>query len=209
VAGNLLSPSLPASAGPSVPARAKAMTFALVAALLLAGCATPRQAAAPPPPPDPRTLMPALENRIAVLVSEERERINSRARPLAIDPELTDIARQRARDMADKNYLAHAAPDGETSASILMAKDPRFQGLLGENMGAQHYTRQLGVDVDKFARAIVDQWLKSPQHRDNLAFADYNLTGIGASVNGDTVYVTELFATDLGLGPHIDAPAGK
>jgi hypothetical protein len=28
-------------------------------------------------------------------------------------------------------------------------------------------------------------------------------------VNGDTVYVTELFATDLGLGPHEDKPAPK
>jgi uncharacterized protein YkwD len=146
--------------------------------------------------------MPALENRIVVLIAEEREKIDARARPLAIDPELTDIARKRASDMAEKNYFAHTAPDGETSASILMDKDPRFQGLLGENMGAQHYTRQTGVDVNAFARAIVDQWLKSPQHRDNLAFADYNLTGVGAAVNGDTVYVTELFATDLGLGPH-------
>lgn len=177
------------------------------AALLLAcaGCASPPPAALPPPP-DPRTLMPALESRIAVLISEEREKIDAAARPLAIDPELTEIARARATDMAQKNYLAHTAPDGETSASILMAKDPRFQGLLGENMGAEHYTRQIGVDVDKFARAFVDQWLKSPQHRENLSFADYNLTGVGAAVNGDTVYVTELFATDLGLGPHLDAP---
>jgi len=146
--------------------------------------------------------MPALETRIAVLIEEERERIDAKARPLVIDPELSGIARKRAADMAAKNYLAHAAPDGETSASILMDQDPRFQGLLGENMAAQHYVKQTGVDVNAFARAIVDQWLKSPQHHDNLAFADYNLTGIGAAVNGDTVYVTELFATDLGLGPH-------
>ena len=87
---------------------------------------------------------------------------------------------------------------------LLEAGDADFQGLLGENMGAEHYRKELGVDVNKFARAIVDQWLNSPQHRDNLAFTDYNLTGVGAAVNGDTVYVTELFATDLGLGPHVD-----
>ncbi len=151
--------------------------------------------------------MPALETRIAVLIEEEREKIDSKARPLTIDPELSGIARERAADMAAKNYLAHAAPTGETSASILMDQDPRFQGLLGENMAAEHYVKQTGVDVNSFARAIVDQWLKSPQHHDNLAFADYNLTGIGAAVNGDTVYVTELFATDLGMGPHEDGAA--
>ena len=172
--------------------------------LVCAGCAeTPKQVALPPPP-DPKTLMPALETRIAVLIEEEREKINVKARPLVIDPELSGIARKRAIDMAAKNYFAHTAPTGETSASILMDTDPRFQGLLGENMGAEHYTKQIGVDVNKFARAIVDQWLNSPQHRDNLTMADYNLTGVGAAVNGDTVYVTELFATDLGLGPHED-----
>ena len=171
-----------------------------VVLLVCASCAETRQAALPPP--DPATLMPALETRIAVLIEEERERIDAKARPLVIDPELSGIARKRAADMAAKNYLAHAAPDGETSASILMDQDPRFHGLHDENPAAQHYVKQTGVDVNAFARAIVDQWLKSPQHHDNLAFADYNLTGIGAAVNGDTVYVTELFATDLGLGPH-------
>ena len=175
-----------------------------LALLFCAGCAGTHQAALPPPPPDPATLMPALEQRIAVLIEEERGKIDAKARPLAIDPELTGIARKRASDMAAKNYLAHAAPDGATSASILMDEDPRFQGLLGENMAAEHYVKQTGVDVNAFARAIVDQWLKSPQHHDNLAFAEYDLTGIGAAVNGDTVYVTELFATDLGMGPHID-----
>ena len=180
------------------------MPAALIAGVLLlcAACAQTKQAALPPPPPDPATLMPALEQRIAVLIEEEREKIDAHAKPLAIDPELTDIARKRASDMAKKNYLAHAAPDGQTSASILMDTDARFQGLLGENMAAQPYVKAIGVDVDKFARAIVDQWLASPHHRDNLAFADYNFTGVGAAVNGDTVYVTELFSTDLGLGPH-------
>ena len=179
---------------------------ALFLLLICAGCSTPKQMAAPqlPPPPDPKTLMPALEVRIAVLVEEEREKTGAHIRPLMIDPELTGIARKRAADMAAKNYFAHTAPDGETSASILMDTDPRFQGLLGENMGAEHYRKELGVDVNTFARAIVDQWLHSPQHRDNLLLADYNLTGVGAAVNGDTVYVTELFTTDLGLGPHID-----
>lgn len=181
----------------------------LLALLVLAGCAGTRQADAPPPPPDPHTQMAALESRIAVVVEEAREKIDPHARPLAIDPELGGIARKRSGDMAEKNYFAHAAPNGDTSATLLMAEDARFQGLLGENMGAVHYWKAYGIDVDKTAHSIVEQWLDSPKHRDNLAFADYNMTGIGAAVNGDTVYVTALFATDLGLGPHEDkgAPA--
>ena len=156
------------------------------------------------PPPDPKTLMPALEQRIAVLVADERSRIDPKARSLMIDPELSDVARKRAADMAAKNYFAHTAPNGDTSASILMSEDAHFQGLLGENMAAQHYAPAVAIDVDKLAHRFVDSWLTSAPHKENLSFADYNRTGVGAALNGDTIYVTQLFSTDLGLGPHDD-----
>lgn len=177
-----------------------------VALLLLActGCASIDEALRPAPP-DPKTLMPALELRIAVLIADERSRLAPDAKSLAIDPELGQIARQRAADMAAKNYFAHTAPNGDTSASLLMAEDAHFQGLLGENMAAQHYSPALGIDVEAFARRFVATWLASGSHKENLAFPGYNRTGVGAAVNGDTVYVTQLFATDLGLGPHQDA----
>lgn len=166
---------------------------------LLAACAevTP----AKPPMPDPAAQMPALENRIAMLVEAERQKIDPKAKSLTIDPELSRIARARAADMAAKNYLAHQGPDGATSASLLMKQDARWQGLLGENLAAQHYTRESGVAVDDFARRFLEEWLKSPPHRDNMAFAAYDHAGVGAAVNGDTVYVALLFSTDMGLPP--------
>jgi uncharacterized protein YkwD len=181
--------------------------FLLFAMLSLAACAT-QAPPGPPPPPDPKTQMGALETRIAVLVEEERHKIDPKARPLAIDPELSQIARARASDMAAKNYLAHQGPDGATSASLLMEQDAKWQGLLGENLAAQHYTKQSGVTVDEFARRFLDEWLKSPPHRDNMAFANYDHAGVGAAVNADTVYVAVLFSTDLGLPPRkSDGPA--
>ena len=118
------------------------------------------------------------------------------------------MARARATDMAAKNYLAHQGPDGATSASLLMQQDEKWQGLLGENLAAQHYTKQGGVAVEDFARRFLDEWLKSPPHRDNMAFADYDHAGVGAAVNGDTVYVAVLFSTDMGLpAPKPEGPA--
>jgi uncharacterized protein YkwD len=151
--------------------------------------------------------MAALEQRIAVLIDDERGRINPAAKSLMIDPELVRIARERVADMARQHYFAHRAPNGDTSATILMAEDEHFQGLLGENMAAQYYTPAIGVDVETFARAFVATWLNSPPHKENLSFPDYDRTGVGAAVNGNTVYVTQLFATDLGLGPHQDDAA--
>jgi hypothetical protein len=114
----------------------------------------------------------------------------------------------RASDMAEKKYLAHAAPNGDTSASLLMAQDAKWQGLLGENLAAQHYVPQSGVDVNAFAQRFLDEWMKSQPHRENLAFAGYDRTGVGAAVNGDTVYVTQLFSSDLGIKTDRDPASG-
>jgi uncharacterized protein YkwD len=175
--------------------------FPVLTALLLAGCAAETLPPPAPPPPDPKSQMGALETRIAVLVEEERHRMDPKAKPLAFDAELSKVARARASDMAQKNYLAHQGPDGATSASLLMQDDAKWQGLLGENLAAQHYTRQSGVSVGEFAPRFLDEWLKSPPHRDNMGFINYDHAGVGAAVNGDTVYVAVLFSTDLGLPP--------
>ncbi|MEO8300526.1 MAG: CAP domain-containing protein [Rhizomicrobium sp.] len=175
--------------------------FLLIAALLLAACSLHPKTPGAPLPPDPKTQMGALETRIAIMVEEQRQKLDPKARPLAIDPELSKIARARASDMAAKSYLAHAAPNGDTSASLLMKQDEQWQGLLGENLAAQHYTKQSGVTVEDFAQRFLDEWLKSQPHRDNMVFANYDHAGVGAAVNDDTVYVAVLFSTDLGLKP--------
>jgi uncharacterized protein YkwD len=170
--------------------------------LLLAGCASESEVyVPPPPPPDPHTQMAALEIRVFDLIQAERLKADPGAKPLALDSELVGVARKRSADMAAKGYMNHTAPDGSTSASIIMDEDVDFQGLLGENIAAQYYRPQLGVDVDAFARRFVDIWMNSPDHRKNILTPVYQRSGVGAAVNGDTVYVVQLFATDLGLPP--------
>jgi uncharacterized protein YkwD len=186
-------------------------------ALLLCGCATidgvKRQvglaATAPaptakvtplPPPPDPKTQMAELETRLGRLVEETRRKLEPKARPLQLDPALVKIARARAEDMAAKKYLASTAPDGKTSASLLMEADAQYQGLLGENVAAQYYVSQSGVDPAAFAQRFLETWLESPAHRDNMVFTEYDRAGVGAAVNNDTVYVSLLFSTTTKTG---------
>ncbi|MGH6828630.1 MAG: CAP domain-containing protein [Rhizomicrobium sp.] len=175
------------------------MKFVVLLPLLaLAACASTE----PKAPPDPQSLMPALASRIAFLVDRERHKLDPAARNLTIDPELTRIALARARDMAEKNYLAHVAPNGDTSASLLMADDATWQGLLGENLAAQPYAKETGVNLDRMARRFLDEWVKSDPHRENLAYPAYDRTGVGAAANGNTIYVAELFAAEAGpVGP--------
>ena len=181
------------------------MRFATIAFVLLAlaGCAS-LAPQVPPSLPDPQTQMTPLALRIANLVEEQRIKLDPKAKALPIEPKLTKIAQARASDMAAKNYLAHTAPTGETSATLLMADDAKWQGLLGENLAAQHYLKQSGVDVVTFAARFLDEWMKSAPHRENLAYPAYDRTGVGAAVNGDTVYVAQLFASDMGLKPPPD-----
>jgi uncharacterized protein YkwD len=151
--------------------------------------------------PDPASQMPALEARIYVLIQQKRGEIDPKAKPLALDTELVAIARKRSQGMAATNSFTGGSSDPHQSATMLMAEDAKFQGLIGENVAAQHYSAAAGIDVDAFAERFVATWLASTPHKQNLSFPDYTLTGVGAAVNGDTVYVTQLFAGDLGLGP--------
>jgi uncharacterized protein YkwD len=163
----------------------------------------------PRAPIDPHTQMAELEARIFELVQDERHKIDPNAKPLALDSELIGVARAHSDDMAAKNYFAHKSPTGESSADLIMDKDDKWQGLLGENLAAQHFNIGYDVDIEVFAHRFVDSWLESPSHKDNLAFAAYDKTGVGAAVSGDTIYVTELFATDLGLPPVKDNPKSR
>lgn len=166
-----------------------------VAALVLVGCAGQgRLATRRSPVSDPHQQLAALEHRIFVLVEKERLATNPSAKPLALDPELTAVARTHSEDMAREHFLGHRAPDGETTAKLMMARDKSFQGLLGENIAAQYYTKDIGINVNAYASRFVKTWMLSKSHRDNLTFSDYSKTGVGAAINGHEVFVTQLFA---------------
>lgn len=150
----------------------------------------------------------ALKMRIYVIVEEKRHRLETRAKPLMLDPQLAAAAQQHANAMA----AAHAmdGKNGKDNPAIraLMA-DPKFQGFVGENVAQQFYDPAAGIDVDKFAQAYLDIWLKSDDHTKNLSFYGFDRTGIGIATDGKAIFVSEIFATDLGLPPPPDDPADQ
>src|SRR5262249_52465772 len=133
---------------------ARAALFAGIA--LLAQSCTNMHVATNAPVPDPQTQMPALEQRIFDLVEAERLKIDPKAKVLMLDSELMGVARDHSADMAAKNYFAHAGPDGRTTADIIMDKDQDFQGLLGENIAAQHFVKGYPIDVEMLAHRFVE-----------------------------------------------------
>jgi len=143
--------------------------------------------------------MPLLEKRIVALVAEQRAKAAPKARVMLVDPALTAIARKRSAEMARTGSFS-SGDDPHVSATMLMNQDAKFQGLVGENVAAQRFTAKDGIDVEIFAKRFVDGWTASKPHLDNLSFPDYDHTGVGAALNADTVYVAQIFTTDLGLG---------
>ncbi len=162
----------------------------------------PPRPSRPLPPPDPQTLMPALERRVYELVDEERHKLARAAAPLALDSELVGVAREKSADMAAHRYAAHRAPNGQTTADLIMAKDAQFQGVLGETIAMQPFVPGYGIDVEALAHRIVETWLASAPHRETLADPAYTRTGLGAAATDDTIYVTALFGGDLAAPGH-------
>ncbi|HMI97166.1 MAG TPA: CAP domain-containing protein [Micropepsaceae bacterium] len=167
----------------------------LLVAFALAACAS---APVPKAPPSLEVQVGALKERLFVLVEAERHRLNDRAKPLILDPELMRAAQTHSEDMAKKRSFDVGNPDGNLAVNTLLA-DPKFRGFVGENSAAQYFTPRAGFDPDTYARGFLDIWLKSPDHRTNLMYEAFDKTGIGIAVNGDAIYAAELFATDLGL----------
>jgi len=171
----------------------------LLLVLALAACAGMR---GPPPIAEQMT---AVQLRLFIIVEEKRHRLDTRAKPLMLDPQLVAAAQKHADAMAKAHAMDETTPDHNPAIKALMA-DPKFQGFVGENIAQQFYNASEGVDVDKFAQAYLEIWLKSDEHRRNLAFYGFNRTGIGIATDGKAIFVSEIFSTDLGLPPPPDEP---
>ncbi|ELZ23680.1 hypothetical protein C475_15453 [Halosimplex carlsbadense 2-9-1] len=142
------------------------------------------------------------------------ERVNEIRRdrslePLASDEDLAEIATYYSRRMADEEFFAHTAPDGQT----LLDRYDRFGYDCRVDTGGQRYvtggenlaytyaytpvqTEDGVVSYDgnetRIARGIVEGWMNSPGHRENLLRPYWNREGIGVVLdpeNGRTQVV--------------------
>lgn len=107
--------------------------------------------------------------------------------PLKQNAELADAARRKAADMYSKNYWAHFAPDGSTSPWGFIRDSGYSYKYAGENL-AKGFTN---------SQSVVDAWMNSPSHRENLLSTNYQDVGfaiVPGSLEGeDTVLVVQMF----------------
>lgn len=109
---------------------------------------------------------------ITTLSNQARTQLNKK--PLTPNSKLMNAAQMKAEDMAKKHYFAHTAPDG-TLAWDYFKKVAYNYEVGGENLAI----------TNENAQAVIDGWLNSPTHRDNLLSTDYTDFGIGMAAYGD------------------------
>ena len=117
--------------------------------------------------PRPR---PDLEARMLELVNKER--VAAGLKPLAPDPELTEVARRHSTDMFARGYFAHDTPEGLDPFDRMREANVRFV-TAGENLA-------LAPTVQVAHRGLMN----SPGHRENLLHPQFGRVGIGIMDGG-------------------------
>jgi uncharacterized protein YkwD len=113
---------------------------------------------------DPRP-RPDLEVRMLDLVNQDR--VAAGLKPLAPDPELTEVARRHSADMFARGYFAHDTPEGRDPFERMREAKIRFE-TAGENLA-------LAPTVQVAHRGLMN----SPGHRANILNAQFGRVGIG------------------------------
>lgn len=147
----------------------------------------------------------AFEREVERAVHERvnEERTSRGLEPIAFDDRLAEIARYHSQDMAENDYFAHTAPDGETMGDRYDAfsydcRVPAGTTFLtgGENIFRVTY-RGSAASAETVADQAVTGWLNSPPHRENLLRPAWRNEGIGVDAvreDGEVhIYVTQNF----------------
>ena len=102
--------------------------------------------------------------------------------------DLDRVARIHSEDMARRGYLSHENPEGRNPLDRIATGASDGFTLAAENLGT--------TDRSDSTREILDAWLASPVHRQNLLAPPFNATGIGVARNSDGSWVyTQVYVT--------------
>ena len=113
---------------------------------------------------------PDLEKQMLDLVNQER--VKAGLKPLAPDPELTEVARKHSADMFARGYFAHDTPEGVTPFDRIRAANVRFL-TAGENLA-------LAPTIPVAHTGLMN----SPGHRANILRPEFGRLGIGVMDGG-------------------------
>lgn len=125
-----------------------------------------------------------------LLLQTNEKRVESGLPPLQLNAQLSQSAYQKGQDMLVKNYWAHNSPDGTTPWVFI--KNSGYEYLYaGENL-ARGFSS---------APDVVNAWMGSQGHRDNLLSPNYDDVGFavltGTLTGDETILVVQQFGRKM------------
>ncbi len=121
-----------------------------------------------------------------VLEETNHERVINGLSPLRENQMLNTAAQEKAQDMFAKGYWAHFGPNGETPWQFILAAGYEYE-YAGENLAKSFLD----------SKSVVQAWMNSPTHRDNILNKHYSDVGYaianGTLNNEETTLVVQMF----------------
>jgi len=118
-------------------------------------------------------------------------------KPLSWSSTIAEIAKNYSQDMSERNYLSHISPEGKDvayryeQANFVCARELSNGDILkgAENLAEISYPD----DLTGIGTRIVQSWMDSPSHKQNLLFKEYGKEGIGVVISDDVLHITQNF----------------
>lgn len=85
---------------------------------------------------------------------------------------LTAAATAKAKDLFARQYFEHLSPTGESAADLVIAEGYNYK-IVGENLALGDF---------KSEKELVDAWMASPGHRENILRSDYTEIGVASKL---------------------------
>ena len=140
---------------------------------------------APTPAPEPTVQTPATstqvsayEQKVVELTNQERAKYG--LKPLALDTELSKVAREKSHDMQSKGYFDHTSPTYGSPFDMMKQFGITYRAA-GENIAMGQRTPE----------EVVKAWMNSEGHRKNILNSSYTHIGVGHIAEGN--YWTQMF----------------
>ncbi|RIQ35865.1 CAP domain-containing protein [Jiangella rhizosphaerae] len=101
--------------------------------------------------------------------------------PLHADDRLHEAAVLHSEDMAERDYFDHVTPEGVGPGE--RAERAGYDSWGGENIAWGY----------RSAEDVVEGWMDSPGHRENILNCDFQAIGVGAADSDGGPYWTQMF----------------
>lgn len=119
----------------------------------------------------------AYENEVIRLVNIERAK--NGVGPLKANWQLSRVARIKCEDMRDKNYFSHTSPTYGSPFNMI------------KNFGFTYRTAGENIAMGQVSAAqVMNSWMNSPGHRQNILNSNYTEIGVGYAKNS---YWSQMF----------------